>query len=67
VVSRFLRWGHEQFVAWTTNQNGEKRMTDNITRGHQAAQEVAQRWITTMQSMANSDPKAAADLPGELL
>jgi hypothetical protein len=28
-------------------------MTDNIARGQQAAQELAQRWITTMQSMAH--------------
>jgi hypothetical protein len=28
-------------------------MTENIARGQQAAQELAQRWITTMQSMAH--------------
>ena len=28
-------------------------MSDNVNSGQQAAQEVAQRWITTMQSMAN--------------
>lgn len=28
-------------------------MSDNVYSGQQAAQEVAQRWITTMQSMAN--------------
>ena len=28
-------------------------MTDNIARGQQAAQELAQRWITMMQSMAD--------------
>ena len=28
-------------------------MNDNVYSGQQAAQEVAQRWITTMQSMAN--------------
>ncbi len=28
-------------------------MSDNIDAGQQAAQEVTQRWITTMQSMAN--------------
>jgi uncharacterized membrane protein YgaE (UPF0421/DUF939 family) len=28
-------------------------MTDNTSRGQQAAEEVAQRWIATMQSMAD--------------
>jgi hypothetical protein len=28
-------------------------MTDNIARGQQAAQELVQRWIATMQSMAH--------------
>jgi hypothetical protein len=28
-------------------------MTDYITRGRQAAQELVQRWITTMQAMAD--------------
>ncbi len=28
-------------------------MSDNISRGQQAAQELVQRWIATMQSMAH--------------
>lgn len=35
------------------NEKGEKKVSDNVYSGQQAAQEVAQRWITTMQSMAN--------------
>jgi uncharacterized phage protein gp47/JayE len=36
-----------------SNEKGEKKVNDNVYSGQQAAQEVAQRWITTMQSMAN--------------
>ena len=28
-------------------------MSDNVSRGQQAAEEVARRWIATMQSMAD--------------
>ena len=52
LVSRFLHWEYQSLVTCAISHEGEK-VSDNVSRGQQAADEVARRWITAMQSMAD--------------